>query len=104
MKIYISGPISGIEINIAYQIFEKAENKLLNEGYEVVNPMKLDHSHGKTWTDYMKEDLKAMMDCDAIFMLPQWRSSAGAKIEHDLAKKLGIDIFYFYKLLKQRKT
>lgn len=93
MKIYISGKISGIE-DSACAIFEKAGNELVKSGYKVVNPMKLPHDHDKRWESYMKEDLKALMDCDEIFMLENWETSRGAKIEYDLASKLGIKISY----------
>ena len=87
MKVYISGKISGIEEQ-AYQLFEEAENKLKMFGYEVVNPMKLPHEHDKEWHSYMKEDIKALCDCDAICLLDNWESSIGANIEFELAKNL----------------
>ena len=93
IKIYISGKISGIE-DSAYDIFEKAEIFLIKSGYKVVNPMKLPHDHDKSWESYMKEDLKALMDCDEIFMLENWETSRGAEIEYDLASELGIKISY----------
>jgi hypothetical protein len=42
----------------------------------------------------MKLCIKALMDCDAIVVLDDYKTSEGAKIELDLAKKLGIIIFY----------
>lgn len=93
MKIYISGKISGIE-NEALQLFEEAEEYLCANGYEPVNPMKLLHDHDKTWESYMREDLKAMLDCEGVFMLKNWESSTGAKIEHGLAHALNLKVFY----------
>ena len=68
MKIYICGQITGVE-NYA-EAFEQAEKTLITEGYEVVNPCKLPHNHDLSWESYMKEDIKAMLDCDAILLLP----------------------------------
>lgn len=91
MKIYISGKISGIE-NKAFEIFERAEEKLKLEGFDVVNPMKINHQHDNSWESYMKEDIKSLCDCDAIYMLNNWSDSKGAKIELDLAMSLGLDV------------
>jgi nucleoside 2-deoxyribosyltransferase len=92
MKIYISGKISGIE-NEAPKLFQEVEDVLIANSHEVVNPMKLPHNHDKSWESYMKEDLKAMLDCDGVVLLNNWFDSKGAKIECDLAEKLGMDIY-----------
>jgi len=49
---------------------------------------------GADWLTYMRNDIKTLMLCDEIHMLKDWESSKGAKIEHDLAKSLGIKIVY----------
>jgi nucleoside 2-deoxyribosyltransferase len=88
-KIYISGKITGLTIEEATEKFEDAEIMLKEKGYEVVNPMKLEHNHDKTWESYMREDLKAMLDCDGIYILDNWKSSEGAKLEIAIALRLG---------------
>lgn len=92
-KIYISGKITGIE-NQAEQLFEKAENELTLKGYEVINPLKLNHQHDKSWHSYMKEDIKALCDCEEIFMLSNWAESKGATIERTIAMSLDIKVLY----------
>ena len=42
----------------------------------------------------MRQDLKAMLDCDGIYMLDNWKDSKGAKIEHDLCVYLGITVMF----------
>lgn len=93
MKIYISGKISGIEKE-APALFESAELTIKQFGHEPVNPMKLNHNHDRSWHSYMKEDLKAMMDCDAVYFLSNWQDSKGAIIEHGLAAQLGLKLIY----------
>lgn len=93
MKIYISGLISGDEKH-AEKLFQQKETELLAQGFEVVNPFKLDHNHDKRWDQYLKVDIKALMDCDLIYMLNSWRMSKGAKLEHELAMKLGFGLVY----------
>lgn len=92
-KIYISGKISGIEEQ-AGAIFANAESALIDAGYEVVNPMTLNHDHDKSWHSYMKEDIKAMCDCDSIYMLDNWTDSKGAIIEHSIAIQIGLRPIY----------
>ncbi len=92
-KIYISGAITGFE-KVAPLLFEIAERKLKEQGFEVVNPMTIEHNHDLTWNSYMRVDLKALLDCDYIFMLSNWKVSRGAKIEHQLALDLEIGILF----------
>ena len=91
-KIYISGKITN---NANYKAdFEAAELALKIAGFQPVNPAEEQLPDGATWADYMRHDLKLLCDCDAIYMLNGWRESAGAKIEHKLARDLGIEIIY----------
>ena len=92
-KIYISGKISGIE-NEAPELFAKAELELQSKGFETVNQMTLNHNHDKSWHSYMKEDVKALCECDTIYMLNNWTDSKGAIIEHTIAMYLGLKVQY----------
>ena len=93
MKIYISGRITGIEEE-ALELFEKAEKELQAQGFDTVNPMTLPHNHDKSWRSYMREDVKALCDCDTIYMLSNWKLSNGAIIEHGIAQSLQLTIKY----------
>jgi hypothetical protein len=95
MTVYISGPITG---NPNYNDnFIKAERALQAAGYETVIPVTIGAALEKrlgrvpTWEEYMREDIKALMDCDAIFMLDGWLSSDGAKLEYQLSVEVGIE-------------
>ena len=93
-KTYISGPISDMpDGNI--KAFKEVANILLAQGIECVNPHCLRHDHDKSWSSYMRVDIKALMDCYRIIMLPGWEKSRGAKIERDLALDLGMTVTYF---------
>lgn len=91
-KIYISGRITGLDLDECAKTFQEVEDILTNQmGYEVVNPMKLPHDHDKKWESYMKECIKALMDCTHIFVIQKdIEHSIGAKIEIELAEKLNI--------------
>ena len=92
MRIYISGAITG-DSNYKEK-FEKAKKDLEARGYHVINPAEFDLPEGATWEDYMKQDLALLLKCDGIYMLKDWKQSRGAKLEHDLAEILGLQIQY----------
>lgn len=96
-QIYISGMITGLPYDEAYKSFEDAETEIrtgTKKIFDIVNPMKLPHLHDKTWESYMKEDLKELLSCDAIYMLKDWYKSKGATIEWEIAKQLGMEVIY----------
>lgn len=92
MRIYISGKITGLS-NFK-ELFTEAENELINQGYEVVNPVTISHDHDKSWSSYMRSCLKSMLDCDAIYMLSNWMQSEGATIERAVAQSLNFKIIH----------
>lgn len=95
MRIYISGQITGLDLEVAKNYFKQTEEQIAKAGHIPVNPMEvLPYHPDHTWHDYMVEDIKALLYCDAILMLENWTNSKGAKIEHGIAQGLGIDIFY----------
>lgn len=93
-RIYISGQITGIEEE-AKKLFKKAEEILEKQGFQVINPMELTTCNPSyEWIDYMRYDIKALVDCDTIYMLKNWTKSKGAKIERRLAIDLGLKVIY----------
>lgn len=95
MKIYISGKITGLDLQKAKSNFREAHINLTAQGSHAVNPMiEVVYHSGKTWSDYMVGALKLLLDCDAIFMLKNWEESKGAKLEYHIAKELGLKILY----------
>lgn len=94
-SIYISGRITGLDYKEAFDKFEQVENELTVKGYEVVNPMKLvPFNKDWSWFDYMSADIKLMEKCTHIYMLSNWRESAGASVEHEISKWKNITIIY----------
>jgi hypothetical protein len=92
-KIYISGKISRIE-NEASIHFQRAEIQLELQGFKPVNPMKLNHDHDKSWSSFMRVDIKALCECESIYMLKNWQESKGAKMEKDIATELGMLVIF----------
>lgn len=92
-KVYISGAISGLPIKEVIKDFGSIELAIKSMGLIPVNPLNVcPFSPEKTWNDYMKEDIKALVDCDYIVMMEGWETSRGARLEKYIAKELGIEI------------
>lgn len=95
MKTYISGKISNLPIDQVKVKFNNAANMLIARGFEPVNPIDVSPFSGsKTWADYMTDDIKALFECEAIFMLKDWKDSRGARIEYCIAKELGLEMYF----------
>lgn len=87
MRLYLSGPMQGYpEHN--FPAFEKARKLLRDAGYEVTCPAELGKCDGWTWEEYLRRDLKVMLDCEAVATLSGYEHSAGATLETDVAVKL----------------
>lgn len=90
MKVYISGPMTGIE-GLNFPAFHASAKALRDLGHSVVNPAEI--VAGSTdWKTAMREDIKAMLDCDAVALLHGWERSSGAHIELHVAHRLGLEI------------
>lgn len=92
MKVYISGPISGLPFEEVEKNFNSMENSIQDMGHTAVNPLNNGLPRDASWDDHMKADIKLMMECDTIYLLENWRQSRGALIEFDLAVKLNFRI------------
>lgn len=95
MKIYISGKISGLTPEEYGHNFAHFEKIIKAHGHEVVNPIKiLPFDEKYKWADYMRADIKHLIYCDAIFAMPNWIGSRGARIEVRLAYDLEMTVFF----------
>ena len=79
-KIYIATKITGVE-EWAEKLLDHVESTLKTHGFEVVNPMKLNHNHDKSHESYMKVCLPALEKCTLILLVGDWKNSKGAKDE-----------------------
>lgn len=91
-KVYIAGKVTGEPRLECAAKFQKAQDLLKNLGFEPVNPLQVVGTWEISWEDAMKKCIKALMDCDAIYLLPCVENSEGAKIEIDLASSLNMTL------------
>ena len=90
MKIYLSGPMSGVP-NYNAPMFDAATKKLREEGFEVLSPVELDRAEGfdlesppkASYWSLLARDVFTIGDSElsAIFVLPGWEKSKGARLE-----------------------
>jgi hypothetical protein len=99
MSVYLSGPITGMP-NGNYDAFLSAELRIRRPSATehtyifVRNPQKIPHKkQNPTYADYMRDGIVAMLECDAVVMLPGWVNSRGACIERAVAHACGLKIY-----------
>lgn len=90
-RIYISGPMTGLCEN-NYPAFNAAAAKLRTEGWHVENPAEAIACD--SWEVYMRLAIAQLVTCDAIYLLPGWGYSRGARIERALSKELGMELCF----------
>lgn len=112
-KVYVAGPMTGLP-QFNFPAFDAAAVRLRAAGYDVVSPAELDdpedraaalaspdgHMHGghhmnKTWGDFLARDVKLIADggIEAVFCLPGWETSRGARLETFVAFLCGLPIY-----------
>lgn len=92
--VYIAGKITGDPLHEVTAKFGEAEQRFKSLGFNVVNPLAFSVGKEITWAEAMKKCIAALVLCDSVHMLKDWKESKGAKIEHDLAMALNIPIIY----------
>lgn len=92
MKLYLAGPMTGIE-DFNFPAFSAAAAELRALGHEVINPAENDDGDTtREWAYYMRKDLAHVLSVDAVAVLPGWQGSRGARLEVHVARALGLPI------------
>lgn len=94
MKIYLSGKISGTDLDYVRRLFDKVATTLRALGHEVTNPLCNGLSETDPWEEHMAKDIIDLLQCEGIYMLQGWEDSQGARIEYAIAKELRKAVFY----------
>ena len=92
MKIYLSGPMTG-HPDWNYPAFNAKAEELRHQGHTVFNPAEAFNGNTELpFTEYMRHDIIELLSCKAIYMLPGWKQSLGARLEVAVATAIGIDV------------
>jgi hypothetical protein len=91
MRIYVAGPMSGIEDH-NLPAFAAAARQLDEAGHIAVNPGRRGVIPSATWSDYLRMALVDMLGCDAVALLPGWEQSRGATLEVHVAEALDMPV------------
>lgn len=103
MKLYISGPISGYP-DLNAKAFNDAAKVLRANGYDVVNPIELGEPEGWSHEQFMRRDLRLLLDCDGLAMLPGAEWSKGALQERDAAFAAGLPVLPWWVWLERKHS
>ena len=93
-NVYISGAIAHHDLRERMAAFSAAEERLKAMGLVPFNPFKNGLPQPGDWREHMRVDIKALLECDAIYMLRGWEMSKGCKLELDVASSCGIEVRY----------
>jgi hypothetical protein len=92
-KIYIAGKVTGLDYAETSMKFGQHEAELKRQGHDPIVPLNL-VDRNDTWNTAMRKCIAALLTCDQIHMLHDWKESRGAKMEHDIAAELEMPIIY----------
>jgi hypothetical protein len=103
---YLSGPISGMGGLQVRRAFSEARDHAWKHGFKVVDPTLIDpREHdgacppgrtgmgGHNEACHFRSDIKALVECDAILLLPGWVHSWGVRLELQIATTIGLEVW-----------
>ena len=90
-RIYIAGPMTGLP-QLNFPAFHAMASHLRSLGHHVVNPAEINVDPSAGWAECMRADIRELVSCTAICLLPGWEKSRGASLEHHIAQSLGFEV------------
>jgi hypothetical protein len=102
--VYLAGKMTGLP-NFGFGAFDAARDVLTAKGFKVISPADIDREIGfdpsvGTLDDFdlpaaIRRDVDAILDCDAVVLLPGHETSKGATAERYVAKWAGIPCYTY---------
>jgi len=91
--VYIAGKVTGLPVHEYEAKFKAAKDMLTAQGFHVLNPCDFIGPE-EDWKTAMRKATTLLNMADHIYMLPDWKDSAGAILEHRLAVEFGLNAMY----------
>lgn len=93
MRLYLAGPMTGIE-DKNYPRFMRAAAELREQGHFVGNPAEMNHQD-VSYRQALAVDLAWILAiAEGIALLPGWETSKGCAVEYALATAIGIPAYH----------
>ena len=92
-KIFISQPMKNRTAEEITQERNKIAAKWANASVEFINSFF--RKPGKNSIDSLGKSISLMGEADLVVFAPGWENARGCRIEHEVARKYGIQIAYF---------
>ena len=102
--VYLSGPMGGLP-DYNRPAFNAVAEELRSKGMSVFNPADIgprDNIMPRAW--YMRRDIEGLLKSDAVYVLPGWGKSEGAKLEIEIAKQLEMPVVFTSQPKKKNKV
>lgn len=80
--------------------YREAADQLRGRGLAVTSPLDLPPvAGGRPWSQVLRGNLRAMLDCDTVVLLRGWRDAQGANLARDVAVKVHMPVIEYADLL-----
>ena len=99
MKVYISLPISGKDIEEVKARCEEAKAEIIKDGHIPLSPLDLVTDYDAPYSEHMGRDIAALLECDAVMFMPGWTRSRGCRLEYQAAKIYDKQRIFFKNIL-----
>lgn len=86
MKIYISLPITGKKIEDVENTCIYASVRINRKGHEAVSPLYVSPNTDASYAEHMGNNIRALLECDAVLFMPGYYKSKGCRLEHYAGK------------------
>lgn len=96
--IYVAGPMRGYP-DLNFPAFHTASDAFRRRGWTVRNPVEIGREafgpnpSSVSPAEFLRADIRVLVDCDAIALLPGWELSTGARAEAGVAASLSLTFY-----------
>lgn len=94
MKIYISLPITGHDIEEVEASCIYASGVIQDKGHTPVSPFEVSPDPDATYAEHIGTDITALLVCEAVLFLPGWQTSKGCRLEYEVAVIYGKEMYF----------